>query len=104
MRNRWFLVAIFLSVLGIIFYFVNLVVFIPRFSAFRDATLAWVQAHNNNAMPNPVDFGWDYSSAVVSVFLSYASWILLLVGGGYLLIQFISRIIRLLGYMKDNGT
>jgi hypothetical protein len=102
MKNRWLFVAIFLSVLGIIFYLVNLVVFIPRFSAFRDATIAWAQAHNNTVMPNPADFGWDYSSAVVSVFLSYASWVLLLVGGGYLLIQLIARIIRQLGYMKAN--
>lgn len=102
MKNRWLSAAIFLIILGIVFYLVNLASFVPRFLAFRDATLAWNQANNSTAMPNPADFGWDYSSSIVSAFLSSASGVLLLIGGAYLLIQLMARIIRQLGYIKAN--
>ena len=92
MNKRWFKVAIFLVALGILFYIVNLVVFIPRFYILQEAS--WDAFHARTTMPNPADFGIDQNYWITTIFLSVSSGVLLVIGGGYLFIQFLSRILR----------
>ena len=92
MNKRWFRVAVFLVALGIVFYVINLIVFVPRFYIFQQASLD--AFHARTTIPNPVDFGIDQNYWITTFFLSAASGVLIMIGGGYLFIQLMIRILR----------
>jgi len=92
MNKRWFKVAIFLVALGILLYIINLVVFIPRFYILQEA--AWEAFHARTTIPNPADFGIDQNYWITTIFLSVASGVSFVIGGGYLIIQLMIRILR----------
>ena len=90
--KRWFKVAVFLVALGILFYIVNLVVFYPRWYIFQQAVQEALHAHST--IPNQTDYGIDPNYLITAVFLSTVSGVSLLIGGAYLFIQLLSRILR----------
>ena len=92
MNKRWFKVAVFLVALGILFYIVNLVIFYPQWYIFQQAVQEALQAHST--IPNPADFGIDQNYWITTMFLSTVSGVSLLIGGAYLFIQLLSRILR----------
>ena len=92
MNKRWFRVAVFLVALGILFYIVNLVVFYPQWYIFQEAVQEALHAHS--PIPNQADFGIDQNYWITTFFLSAASGVLLMIGGGYLFIQLMIRILR----------
>jgi hypothetical protein len=93
--QKWSKVAIFLVALGILFYIVNLVVFIPRWYILQEAS--WEAFHAHTTIPNPADFGIDQNYWITVTILSLVSEASLIIGGGFLIIQLIIRIIRQLG-------
>ena len=100
MRGRWLKIALVLVVLAIVFYLINLVVYVPRVSAFHDATVSWAEEHNKGAPPNPMAYGIDSTSIIIMGVLGLASSVMLLIGGSYMVIWLIERIARQLGYLS----
>ena len=92
MNKKWFRVAVFLVALGILCYIVNLVAFYPRWYTFQEAVQEALHAHST--IPNQADFGIDQNYWIATFFLSAASGVLLMIGGGYLFIQLMIRILR----------
>ncbi len=94
-------IASLLVVLGVVFYIFNFIVYVPRYSAYWAALRDWELA--KGAPPDPAAFGWDFTAQVVSQVLVFAAYILMIVGGAYLVWLLVLRVGRQLGYVKNGA-
>ena len=99
-KNRLLKISIFLIVIGIILSIVILTIYVPKHAAFRNASLAWGKNPNGSAPPSPEAFGLDMTTIYIFTILGYAANTLLLIGGAYLVIYLITKILARFGYTQ----
>lgn len=100
MRNKRKIAGLLVAI-GVVCYIVNLVVYVPRFSAFYQVESTW-NFTVTHTFPNPADYGLDTSAFIVSPILGFLASTLVLMGGLYLLAVLVVRIARQLGYAKSD--
>ncbi len=96
--GRWTLASLLLIVVGVIMLAINAIVFVPRFMALRDATLAWSKNGMGIPPPNPSLFGIDTSTYYIAAILGIGYW-LVFIGASYLVIIVVSKIAKKQAYM-----
>jgi hypothetical protein len=99
MKNKRKIAGILVAI-GLVFYIIDLVVYIPKFNAFAQATKTWNYTATHT-FPNPAAYGLDNTAFIISPILAFISYTLILIGGGYLLAVIVAKILRQLGYLKQ---
>jgi hypothetical protein len=99
-KNRLVKTSILLIVIGILLSIVILTIYVPKYAAFRNATLAWDKNPNGSTPPTPETFGLDMTTIYIFTILSYAANTLLLIGWAYLVIYLITKILARFKYQK----
>jgi hypothetical protein len=97
MKDKLLKLSVLMIITGFILYAINLVVYIPRLAAFRDAVLEHL---TNSTIPVPQMFGLDATSMYISYALGFIASILLFIGGAYLVLFLLEKILTRLGYLK----
>jgi hypothetical protein len=98
MKNKRRIAGVLIAV-GLACYLVNLVVYVPKFSAYMQALNTWNHTISD-AAPNPAAYGLDTAAFIISPSLTWAATILVLVGGGYLLAVLVASIARRFGHLE----
>lgn len=98
MKNKQKIASI-LVIVGAVCYFFNLVVYVPKFSAFAQAVETW-NSTANHAQLSPAAYGLDTSAFILSPILICAAYILMLAGLGYLVAVLVARVARQLGHLE----
>ncbi len=82
--KTWLKIAAILTVLGIVLFIINYLVYAPRLAALGDALTK--SRVTNSPPPNPQTFGLDTTSFIITAALSYISISLIFVGVSILII------------------
>jgi hypothetical protein len=91
-------IACILIAVGLICYIVNLVVYVPKFSALLQATENWI--YTTNPTLSPASYGLDNAAFIISPILIFAAYALVLIGIGYLLAVLVAKVARQLGHLE----
>lgn len=92
-QKRWIQISLILIIAGSIMLAVNQIVFVPRFIALRDATIAWSENHTGSTPPSPGEYGIDVSTFFISNTLSFGV-LLIFVGAAYLVIILLAKMLN----------
>ena len=100
-QKNWIILSLLLIIVGAILLVANNVIYLPRFTALGEATKAWAESHTGDLPPNPASYGIDNTAFIISFVLGFAGGILIFIGAAYFVIYFIAKIVKKLGYTKN---
>lgn len=95
--DRWLKIGIILIVVGSTLLIVDQIVFGSNFRAFVNAMRSFAENHAVGSPPTPEEYGLTTTSLYMIAIFGYAGGICLFIGGAYVIINFIGKIVKRLG-------